>query len=101
MSDPDRSTERGAGRYEIRLKGHLDERWAGRFDGLSLSHASDGTTILAGSVVDQAALHGVLRTVRDLGLPLISVMEVDPTQADETDGNADTEHHRSKKKTNL
>src|SRR3712207_4301920 len=57
------------GRYEIRLKGHLDARWAERFAGLSFTHASDGTTILAGPVVDQAALHGVLRTVRDLGLP--------------------------------
>ncbi len=71
-----------------------------RFEGLRFSHARDGTTILAGPVVDQAALHGVLRTVRDLGLPLVSVMEVDPTQADGSDGNADTDHHRSKKKTN-
>ena len=67
--------------YEIRLKGHLDARWANRFEGLSLSHGSDGTTVLSGPVVDQAALHGVLRKVRDLGLPLLSVMEVESGQA--------------------
>ena len=84
MSDPHRSTEdqHGAGEYEIRLKGHLDARWAERFDGLSLSHASDGTTILSGPVIDQAALYGVLRTVRDLGLPLLSVVHIGPDQGD-------------------
>ena len=80
------------GRYEIRLKGHLNARWAERFEGLSLSHASDGTTILAGPVVDQAALHGLLRTVRDLALPLLSVRELGPTQASGSDGDADTDH---------
>ena len=70
------------GQYEIRLKGHLDSRWADRFAGLSLSHASDGTTILSGPVVNQAALHGLLRTVRDLGLPLVSVIQVEPKPAD-------------------
>ena len=69
------------GRYEIRLKGHLDARWANRFEGLSLSYGSDGTTVLCGPVVDQAALHGVLRKVRDLGLPLLSVIEVESGQA--------------------
>jgi hypothetical protein len=61
------------GSYEIRLKGHLEPRWADWFDGLTLTHESDGTTVLAGSVVDQAALHGLLGNVRDLGLPLIAV----------------------------
>jgi hypothetical protein len=64
------------GRYEIHLKGHLDDRWAERFDGLSFTHAGDGTTILAGPVVDQAALYGLLRAVRDLGLPLLSVVHI-------------------------
>ena len=73
------------GRYEIRLKGHLDVRWAERFEGLSFTHARDGTTILAGPVVDQAALHGLLRTVRDLGLPLLSVIHVEPKPADVPD----------------
>jgi hypothetical protein len=59
--------------YEIRLKGRLDRRWAAWFDGLSLTHESAGTTLIYGPVVDQAALHGLLTRVRDLGLPLISV----------------------------
>ena len=67
-----------SGRYEIRLKGHLDARWATWFDGLSLTHEGDGTTVIHGPVADQAALHGVLRRVRDVGLPLISVIRVEP-----------------------
>jgi hypothetical protein len=66
-----------AGRYEIRVKGHLDPRWAAWFDGLSLTHDGDGTTCIHGPVVDQAALHGLLQKVRDIGLPLISVTRVD------------------------
>jgi len=69
-----------AGRYEIRLKGHLDTRWAAWFDGLTLTHESDGTTIIHGPVVDQAALYGLLQKMRDLGLPLISVIHVEPDQ---------------------
>ena len=65
-------------RYEIRLRGHLDPRWAAQFEGLSLTQESDGTTVIAGPVVDQAALHGRLRRVRDLGLPLVSVQNVEP-----------------------
>ena len=61
------------GSYEIRLKGHLEARWADWFDGMSLTQESDGTTVLRGSVVDQAALHGLLGKVRDLGVPLIAV----------------------------
>ena len=61
------------GSYEIRLKGHLNARWADWFDGLTLTQESDGTTVLSGSVVDQAELHGLLGKVRDLGLPLIAV----------------------------
>ena len=59
------------GRYEIRLKGHLDGRWAAWFDGLSLSHESEGVTVIRGGVPDQAALHGLLQKVRDTGLPLL------------------------------
>ena len=66
------------GRYEIRLKGHLDSRWAAWFDGLTLTHHGDGTTIIHGPVTDQAALYGLLQKTRDLGLPLISVMYVEP-----------------------
>ena len=66
-----------AGRYEIRIKGHLDSRWAAWFDGLNLTNSSDGTTIIHGLVADQSALHGLLQKVRDVGLPLISVTQVD------------------------
>jgi hypothetical protein len=69
-----------AGRYEIRIKGHLDTRWAAWFDGLSLIHQGEGTTVIHGPVVDQAALHGVLRKIGDLGLPLLSVNQVEPNQ---------------------
>ena len=101
MSEPHVATEdqHESGRYEIRLKGHLDARWADRFEGLSLTHEPDGTTILAGPVVDQAALYGLLRKVRDLALPLLSVIQVEPKQANRPDGNADTDHHRSNKET--
>jgi hypothetical protein len=67
----------GPPRYEIRLQGRLDPRWAAWFDGMTLTTA-DGTTALRGPVADQAALHGVLQKVRDLGLPLISVTPLDP-----------------------
>lgn len=88
------------GRYEIRLKGHLDARWADQFEHMSFTHVSDGTTILAGLVVDQAALYGLLRKVRDLGLPLLSVVQVNPKQANGSDGNTDTDRNRSTKETN-
>jgi len=66
------------GRYEICVKGHLDARWGAWFDGLTLTHGSDGTTTIHGPVADQAALHGLLQKIRDLGLPLISVNHVAP-----------------------
>ena len=69
---------REAGQYEIRLAGHLDQRWAAWFDGLTLTHQDDGTTVLHGPVVDQAALHGLLQKIRDLGLPLVSAAQVSP-----------------------
>lgn len=62
--------------YEIRLRGRLDPRWSTWFDGMSLTAGADGTTVLRGPVADQAALHGVLARLRDLGLPLISVRAV-------------------------
>jgi hypothetical protein len=66
------------GWYEIRVKGHLDTRWTAWFDGLTLTRGSDATTMIRGPVADQAALHGVLQKIRDLGLPLISVNHVAP-----------------------
>ena len=66
----------GATWYEIRLRGRLDARWAAWFDGLTLTTDDDGTTALRGPVADQAALHGLLQRLRDLGVPLISVIHV-------------------------
>jgi hypothetical protein len=64
--------------YEIRVKGHVKSHWAAWFDGLTLTQESDGTTVIHGPVEDQAALHGLLRKVRDVGLPLISVNHIEP-----------------------
>jgi hypothetical protein len=102
MSETHVSTEdhHEPGLYEIRLKGHLDARWADQFEGMRFTYESDGTTILAGPVVDQAALHGLLRKVRDLVLPLVSVIRVDPKQANGPDVKPDTDHIRLKKGTN-
>jgi hypothetical protein len=63
------------GWYEIRLGGHLDPRWVTRFDGMTLTALSDGTTLIQGPVADQAALYGLLHRLGDLGLPLLSVVE--------------------------
>ena len=70
-----------AGRYQIRLTGHLDAHWATWFDGLTVSQETDGTTVIGGAIADQAALHGVLHRVRDLGLPLVSVTRMEPEEA--------------------
>jgi hypothetical protein len=67
-------------RYVIRVKGHLDQRWADWFDGLTLTRESTGTTLLEGPLADQAALHGVLTKIRDLGLPIISVQSILPEE---------------------
>lgn len=69
------------GLYEIRIKGHLDDRWSDWFEGLTIMLEKGGDTLLTGPVVDQAALHGLLKKVRDLGMPLVSVSFVDPGQA--------------------
>jgi hypothetical protein len=71
--------------YEIRIDGHLGGQWSDWFDGLTITLEDDGQTLLTGPVVDQAALHGLLRKVRDLGLPLLSVTRVETGQADASD----------------
>ena len=70
--------------YEIRLQGQLEARWEAWFDGLAITQDPDGNTLLSGPLADQAALHGVLKKVRDLGLPLLSV---NPVQINRTDVN--------------
>ncbi len=80
MSKPQRTP--GAGGdvdwCQIRIQGHLEQRWASWFDGLTLTHDGDGTTLIQGHVPDQAALHGLLNKVRDTGLPLVSVIRQGP-----------------------
>jgi len=78
------------GLYAIRIQGHLEDRWAARFAGLTLTREANGDTLLTGPVVDQAALHGLLRTVRDLGLPLIAVTRLSLGVASKE---FDQEHH--------
>ena len=63
------------GLYEIRVEGRLEPRWATWFDGFALTAEADGTTVISGTVIDQAALHGLLQSLRDLGLPLVSVTQ--------------------------
>ena len=67
----------GPGRYEIRVKGHLAARWAAWFDGMTLTPQGDGTTVIHGPVADQSALHGLLRKLNDIGLPIVSVVRKD------------------------
>ena len=71
--------------YEIRIKGHLRAQWSDWFEGLTITLEEEGGTLLTGTVVDQAALHGWLKKVRDLGMPLLSVNFVEPGPQDEPD----------------
>ena len=71
--------------YQIRLKGHLGSQWTDWFEDLTITLEEDGDTLLTGPVIDQAALHGLLKKVRDLGMPLVSVSPVETGQADQSD----------------
>ena len=71
--------------YQIRLKGHLGRQWTDWFEGLAITLEDNGDMLLTGSVVDQAALHGLLKKVRDLGMPLVSVIRVKPDPEDAPD----------------
>ena len=81
--------------YQIRIEGHLGREWADWFEGLAITLEDNGETLLTGPVIDQAALHGLLKKVRDVGMPLLSVMCVKPGQADASDVN---ENHRYQSK---
>jgi hypothetical protein len=71
--------------YQIRLKGHLSHKWTEWFEGLTITLEEDGNTLLTGPVVDQSALFGLLKKVRDLGIPLLSVNRIKPSQSDTQD----------------
>ena len=73
------------GLYEIRIKGHLDNRWTDWFGGLTITLEDNGDTLLTGPVIDQAALYGLLKKVRDLGMPLLAVMRIGTHHADTSD----------------
>ena len=73
------------GVYQIRIEGHLGSQWTDWFEGLTITLEDNGVTLLTGPVIDQAALHGLLRKVRDLGMPLLSINRVEPDQTDASD----------------
>lgn len=87
MSETRASTEAQPELYQIRLKGHLADRWTHWFEGMTITLEDHGDTLLTGPVIDQAALFGLLRKVRDVGLPLLSVHCLNPGQADTSDVN--------------
>jgi len=76
-------------KYKIRIKGHMDTTWADWFDGLQITHEEGGITTLYGRILDQAALHSILRKIRDLNLQLISVKQVKLAADDETPANSE------------
>lgn len=73
---PTQPAEPGVPQYEIRVEGHLGSRWAAWFDGLEVATADDGTTVLRGAVADQSGLHGLLQKLRDLGIPLLALVQL-------------------------
>jgi hypothetical protein len=90
MTDVSTGHHPGSGRYEIRVKGRLAPRWHAWFDGMTLTTEAGGTTCIHGTVVDQAALHGLLQKLRDVGLPLISVIHTETDQRDEATSHTTT-----------
>lgn len=88
-----------ANQYEIRIQGRLDSRWAAWFEGLTLTPQENGDTLISGKVIDQAALLGLLRKVRDAGMLLISVNRLSPTRENpsESSGNRDGSIDRRRK----
>jgi hypothetical protein len=78
--DPDRPTV-----FQIRIQGYLGQQWQGWFEGLTITLEEDGNTLLNGPIVDQSALHGILKKIRNLGMPLLAVNAADPNNASRTD----------------
>ncbi len=90
-----RTSHTSPGTYAVRVQGRLEPRWSTWFDGFTLTADADGTTVITGTVVDQAALHGLLESLRDLGLPLVSVTQPqDASGQDLADGAESTDPAR-------
>ena len=92
MSTEDR-TNGTAAQYEVRVRGQLGSRWAAWFDGLTLTADDDGSTVIRGPLQDQAALHGLIQKLRDLGLPLVSLNQI-PLDTTSTTGDS-PDHERN------
>ena len=82
--------------YQIKIMGHLGNQWSDWFDGLTITQDEEGNTLLTGPVVDDAALHGLLQKVRDLGMQLLSVNRVAPDQSDAEDKKKDNKEGETK-----
>jgi len=88
MMPGEQKSERGRDQpkvFQIRIQGHLSRQWTDWFEGLTITLEEDGNTLLSGRVVDQSALHGILKKIRNLGMPLLSVNSVDPDPVTKTD----------------
>lgn len=94
-NDPDTSKI-----FQIRLQGHLGQQWAGWFDGLTIVLEEDGNTLLSGPIIDQSALHGILKKIRDLGMPLLAVSQIEPQHVETKSAprSAKPKHSRRRKK---
>ena len=90
MNTPPTDRAPHSGWYLIRIEGRLPSRWATHFEPMTLTAGEDGTTLIQGPIVDQAALHGLLHQLRDMGLPLVSVTRVDGHVATRPEGHPDT-----------
>jgi len=84
--------------YQFRIKGHLGQQWMNWFEGLTVTLEEDGNTLLSGTVVDQSALHGILKKIRDLGMPLLAVNQVEPKHVEMKISTNSIKQNRSKRK---
>jgi hypothetical protein len=84
--------------YQFRIKGHFGQQWMNRFEGLTVTLEEDGNTVLSGTVVDQSALHGILKKIRDLGMPLLAVNQVEPKHVEMKISTNSVKKKRSKRR---
>ena len=84
--------------YQIRIKGHLGQQWTDWFEGLTITLEEDGNTLLSGTVIDQSALHGILKKIRDLGMPLLAVNQVEPKHVEMKISTNSVKQKRSKRR---